>query len=75
MGMFWRLGRWRQAAGGRDGLVEGGVQPVSLWIDQRRQRVDISRLELRELPVLEDEVDDGVYAPQGLKDDGVGGVA
>ena len=44
-------------------------------IDQLRQRINIGRLELRELAVLEDQTDDRVLLAQRLQRVGVGGVA
>jgi hypothetical protein len=44
-------------------------------IDQLRQRVDVGGLELRKLPVLQDQADDRVLLSQCLECVGVGRVA
>ena len=57
----------RQASGGGDRLLVGRVQPA-VDVDQARQRVDVRRLELRDLAVLEDQADHLVLrraAPRG----------
>ena len=41
-------------------------------IDELRQRVDVGRLELRELAVLEDQADDRVLLAKRLQRVGVG---
>src|SRR5437763_16907191 len=42
----------RKAARCRDGLIEGGMNPISPRIHERRQRVDVRALELRLLSVF-----------------------
>ena len=54
----------RQPACRSSGLPEGGVQPSSRGIDQRRQRIHIRRLELRQLPVVEDHARNGMVLGQ-----------
>ncbi len=49
-----RVGRGEPARR-RDGLVEGRVDAAGLRVDHLRQGVDVRRLELLDLPVLEDE--------------------
>ena len=46
--------RGGKAAGRCDRLVEGGVDPVRLQVDQGGQRVDVGPLELAQLPVFQD---------------------
>ena len=43
-------------------------------VDQLRQRVDIGRLQLRELPIFEDQADDRVLVAQRLQRVGIGRV-
>ncbi len=42
-----------QAAGSGQRLMERRMQPARFQIDRRRQRVDVSRLELGDRPVLQ----------------------
>ena len=48
----------RQAAGGRAGLVETGVETAGGGIDQGGQRVDVGAFEFGELAVFEHFADD-----------------
>jgi hypothetical protein len=57
----------RQPPGGRDGLVERRVQPPVRG-DQRRQRLDVGRAELRVDPPLEQLVDHRVGGAELLED-------
>ena len=66
-----RVGR-RKPASRRACLTERRVDPPGQRIHQLRQRVDICRLELRQLPVLEDLGDDLVLLSQRLERVGVG---
>ncbi len=49
-----------EAAGGRRGLVEGGVDASGLGVDQVRQRVEVGVLELGQLAPGLDFLDDRV---------------
>ena len=68
-----RVGR-REAAGGRHGLVERRVD-APIGGDQRGQRLDVRRAELRVDPPVEDRPDDRVDVHQLLEDRRVGRVA
>ena len=61
-------------AGGRARLVVAGMHPASARIDHVGQGVDVGRLELGHLSVLEDLVYHGVDAAQRLQSVGVGGI-
>jgi len=63
------------AAGDRAGLVEAGVQPAGTGVDQRRQSIDVSALELGQLAVLQDQADDRVQIAQVFQHVGGGGEA
>jgi len=63
-----------QAAGGRDSLVERGVQTACRGIDQRRQRVHVSGLEFGQLPVVQDAGGQRVQRGQRLQHLDPGGV-
>ena len=66
--MFCRLGFVTgEAAGRRADLVEGGVD-AAFGVGELRQRVEVGRLELGELTVLEDERGDGVVLGQLFED-------
>jgi hypothetical protein len=56
-------------------LVEGGVQPPGVRVEQQRQRLDICAAQLRVDPPLEDLVDGGVRRTQVLQHRRVGGEA
>ena len=55
------------------GLIERGVQPAGLRIDQLGQRVDVRAFELGELPVFEHLTRDFVLRRQALQHVGRGG--
>src|SRR6185503_19366300 len=63
-----------EAAGGGPRRVVGGVHPPVGGIDQRRQRIHVRALELRQLPVLEDLPRDGMLLRQDRQGGGVGRV-
>ena len=73
--MFWRFGsddESRPVDG--DGLVERRVEPAVVG-DQRRQRLDVGRAELRVDPPVEHRLDDRVDADELLEHRRVGRVA
>ena len=73
--MFCRFGSvLDRRPGGGHRLLVGGVQ-AALRIHQARQRVDVGRLQLRDLPVLEDEADHLVLVAQLLQDRCIGRAA
>ena len=55
----------RQPAGRRDGLLEGGVQPLGGRVEQQRQRLDVGRLELGVQPPVEQRRDHRVRRRAG----------
>ena len=57
----------REASGGRAGHVEGGVQAAGARVEQRGQRVDVSRFELGELAVLEHQARDVVLGGEAFE--------
>ena len=59
----------------RHRLLEVGVDAAILWRDRPRQRVQVRRLQLRQLPVLEDRIDDRVRLAQPLQRALIGAVA
>ena len=74
--MFWRFGiGGRQPPRRRDQLVERGVDAPRPRMDERRERVRVRALELRELAVLQDLPRERVPEGQLLQDVHVGGVA
>jgi hypothetical protein len=56
-------------------LVEAGVKPAGPGIDEPGQRIDVGRLELRDLSVPQDALDDRMLVGQGFEDCRVGRVA
>ena len=66
--------RRRKPAGRGDRLVERRVQPA-VGRDQRRQRLDVGRAQLRVDPPVEDRLDHRVDADELLEHRGVGRVA
>ena len=62
----------RDAARRHRGLLERRVHAAGLRVDEPRQRIEIRRLELGELAVLEERFDDVVLAAQALERRGVG---
>ena len=64
-----------QPPGGGARLVEAGVYPPRLRIDQRRKGIDVGRFELGELAVLQKQLDNGVSAAESLQHGRIGGVA
>src|SRR6185437_2113154 len=58
----------REPAGRGDRLIEGGVQPARVGIDERAKTFGVRRAELLDLAVLEDLVDHRVRGAQLLED-------
>src|SRR5690606_7494287 len=51
----------------RDRLLPGAVHASGLWVHERRERIDVRSLELRDLAMLQDDLGQRVFFAERLE--------